>query len=134
MKTAGQILKETRIKENFEIAQVARATKIRPLYLEALEKNNYQKLPSSASARGFIKNYAEFLGLSSSKILALFRRDFNENKSEKVASLETAELNIGRKFTWTPKLTAAVAIGILVFVFISYLIWQYFSLISAPYY
>lgn len=133
MKTAGQILKQIRLEKNLEIDRVAKATKIRPVYLEALEEDDYQKLPSTTSARGFIKNYAEFLGLSSTEILAIFRRDFDENKSGKISSPETVG-SIKPKFTWTPKLTTAVVVAIFVFLFIFYLIWQYFSLISAPYY
>lgn len=133
MKTTGQILKQTRTKKNLEIDQVAKVTKIRPVYLKALEEDDYQKLPSVTSARGFIKNYAEFLGLSSAELLAIFRRDFDEKKAGKMDPLRKMEL-AGPKFIWTPKLTTAVVVVIFALLFIAYLVWQYFSLVSAPYY
>lgn len=134
MKTAGQILKQTRIKKNLTISHMAKATKIRPVYLKALEGDDYQKLPSPTSARGFLKNYAEFLGLASDEILAIFRRDFDEKKAGKIKPLEALELITKPKFTWTPKLTAILVVAVFVFLFIFWLVWQYFSLISAPYY
>lgn len=134
MKTAGQILKQTRIKKNLSIDQVAKETKIRPVYLRALEEDDYQKLPSSTSARGFIKNYAEFLDLSSAEIIAVFRRDFDEKKGRKISPLGLVESITKPKFTWTPKTTTIVVIAIFVLLFVFYLIWQYFSLTSAPYY
>jgi len=134
MKTAGQILKQTRMKKNLGINQVAKTTKIRLVYLKALEEDDYQKLPSVTSARGFIKNYAEFLGLSPAEVLAVFRRDFDEKKVGKIDSLERVGLMTKSKFVWTPKLTTVVVVAIFALLFILYLVWQYFSLISAPYY
>lgn len=133
MKTAGQILHQARIKKNLAIDQVAKATKIRPSYLQALEKDDYQKLPSVTSARGFIKNYAEFLGLASTGILAIFRRDFDEKKVGKIGFPERMKLTTP-KFTWTPKLTTIIIVAVFVLLFVLWLVWQYYSLVKAPYY
>lgn len=76
----GQRLQEERKKQGFTIEQVAKATKIRSSFLEALEKGDYKVLPSSAYVQGFIKNYAEFLGLPIRDTLALFRREFDERE------------------------------------------------------
>jgi len=132
MKTAGQILKEARVKKNLKINQIAKVTKILPVYLKALEEDNYLKLPSIISARGFLKNYAEFLGVPAEKILAIFRRDFHEKKTSQTELMTT--LADRSKFSWTPKITMAITIAILIILFIFYLIWQYYSLVSAPYY
>lgn len=132
MKTAGQILKETRSSKNLEIEQIAHETKILPLYLQALEEDDYQKLPSFTTARGFLKNYAEYLDLPSENVLAVFRRDFNDKKAE--GDFLKTNLAVKPKFNWTPRITTLVAVGIMVLLFIIYLVWQYRSLISAPYY
>lgn len=132
MKSAGQILKEARIKKKWSLEKVAEVTKIRPLYLQALEDSQFQKLPSTTSAHGFVKNYAECLNLNPQEVLALFRRDYDERKiAREDASLKAAPSS---KFNWTPKLTTLIGLGILAALFIFYLIWQYTSLISAPYY
>lgn len=134
MKTAGQILKQARIRKKLSLNRIARKTKIRPVYLQALEEDDYQTLPSAASVRGFIKNYAEFLGLASNEVLAIFRRDFSEKKIKKFSSPGVRKPIVGLKFTWTPRLTTIAITIIFGLLFLGYLIWQYFSLISAPYY
>lgn len=80
----GQRLSEARQEKNLSIEQVAKATKIRPNFLSAIEKGEYDKLPSFTYAQGFICNYAEFLNLPRDEILALFRREFDEKKHIKV--------------------------------------------------
>lgn len=80
MITAGQRLFEERTKRGLTLEEVARATKIRPSFLSAIEKGEYKKLPSSAYIAGFVKNYAEFLGLPQKEIVALFKREFNERE------------------------------------------------------
>ena len=133
MKTAGEILKQTRKKKRISLKRAAKETKIHFQYLQALEEDNYQKLPSLTSAKGFLKNYAEFLGLSSIKIMALFRRDFAGDKAGKLLSRQKAKPLTGLKLT-KPQLTTIVAILVLGALFLAYLVWQYLSLASAPYY
>ena len=84
MVRVGQKLYETRIHKSLTLEEIAQATKIRPEFLTAIEKGEYNKLPSPAYAQGFVRNYASFLGLSQKEILALFRREFDEKKAFKV--------------------------------------------------
>ncbi len=76
----GQKLYDARVHKSLTIEEIARATKIRPRFLVALESGEYDKLPSPAYAQGFVQNYASFLGLSQKEILALYRREFDEKK------------------------------------------------------
>lgn len=84
MVRAGQKLAEERLRRGLTLEDVAKATKIRIAFLSAIEKGEYEKLPSSAYAQGFIKNYTEYLGLSTRTISALFRREFDEEKLYRV--------------------------------------------------
>jgi len=77
---AGQKLHEERILKKLSLEEVAKATRIRTTFLSAIEKGEYHRLPSSAYAQGFVRNYAEYLGLPEKEILALFRREFDEEK------------------------------------------------------
>lgn len=78
MISVGERLALERKRKGIAIEEVSKATKIRPQFIEALEKGNYKALPSSAYIQGFIRNYSSFLGLPSKEIAALFRREFNE--------------------------------------------------------
>lgn len=84
MVRVGQRLKEARLEKGLSLEQVAEGTKIRSSFLTAIEKGEYNRLPSASYAQGFVRNYAEFLGLPKREILALFRRDFDEEKIYKV--------------------------------------------------
>ncbi|MBI4080264.1 MAG: helix-turn-helix domain-containing protein [Candidatus Levybacteria bacterium] len=81
---AGQRLREERLLKGLSLEDVSLGTKIRSSFLSAIEKGEYNKLPSSAYAQGFVRNYAEFLGLPKREVLALFRREFDEEKVFKV--------------------------------------------------
>jgi transcriptional regulator with XRE-family HTH domain len=61
--TIGVRLKRAREERRLTIPQAASATRIRSHYLEALEKDDLSRVPSAAQARGFLRIYAEFLGL-----------------------------------------------------------------------
>ena len=67
--TPGSILKSTRESRNLHIAQVAKVTRISVRYLDALERDALDELPSPVHARGFLRTYAEFLGLDAIQLL-----------------------------------------------------------------
>lgn len=81
MKSVGEIFKKTRTEKKLTFEDVEKKIKIRAKFLKALEDNDYQKLPSTVYIKGFIRNYSEFLGLSSEKVLMVFRRQFDEKRS-----------------------------------------------------
>jgi cytoskeletal protein RodZ len=80
----GQKFREERLRRSLSIEDVSRGTKIRPSFISAIERGDYHKLPSPSYAKGFVRNYAEYLGLSSREMLALFRREFDVEKNIKV--------------------------------------------------
>ncbi len=61
--TIGQRLKRLRLERKLTLEQVFEATRIRPHYLEALENDDFSVMSSAAQGRGFLRLYAEFLGL-----------------------------------------------------------------------
>lgn len=68
----GELLRETRQKRNATIAEVAAATRIKPAFLEALEDDDYSRLPGPAYVTGFMRNYAQYLGLHPDDVLQDF--------------------------------------------------------------
>lgn len=80
----GQKLHELRLSKGLSLEDVTRETKIRPAFLNAIERGEYHKLPASSYAQGFIANYAEYLGLSKREALALYRREFDDIKAYRV--------------------------------------------------
>ncbi len=131
MKTAGQMLQETRLSKRLDYADVARITKIRPQFLEIIENDNYKQLPSGAVAKGFIRNYAEFLGLKPDYISAIFRRDFVENERGEIIPRGMAN-PINKVSIWTPKTTVIAGVIALFLALGIYLIYQFNVLVGPP--
>lgn len=132
MKTVGQILKKARQEKKISLAELEGATKIRLAHLKALEADQYEKLPSITSAKGFIKNYAEFLGLSASSVLAVFRRDFTQDKKGRIIPQTVFEPINRPILAWTPRLTIILVVAAFFTLFLGYLAYQYLSLIRPP--
>ncbi len=72
VKELGQMLREARERKGVTLSDAQQATKIRQLFLQALETENYGVLPPPFYIRGFIKNYAIYLGLDPREAVQLF--------------------------------------------------------------
>ena len=59
----GNSLREARLRQQLDFLQAEQATKIRGKYLRALEEEQFDVLPSQTYVKGFLRNYAEYLGL-----------------------------------------------------------------------
>ena len=70
--TIGQILKKAREAQNLSLEEAFQATHIRLRFLEALENDQRQALPSDVQGRGFLRMYAEYLNLPPQPLLDLW--------------------------------------------------------------
>jgi hypothetical protein len=59
----GNSLREARLRQGFELPRVEADTKIRAKYLRALEEEHFEVLPGDTYVKGFLRTYAEYLGL-----------------------------------------------------------------------
>jgi hypothetical protein len=59
----GNSLREARTRRSIDFPQAEQATKIRVRYLRALEDERFEQLPSPTYVKGFLRTYAEYLGL-----------------------------------------------------------------------
>jgi cytoskeleton protein RodZ len=69
----GETLREARMRQQVDIAEVERATKIRTKYLRALENEEFDLLPGPTFARSFLKTYAQHLGLDARVLVEEYR-------------------------------------------------------------
>lgn len=114
------------------LEEVEKHTKIRSELVEALEKDDYPKLPPTTFIQGFIKNYGKYLHLDTDKLLAVFRRDYETKKHPPVV-LESLASPIGNhKFHLTPSRVFGMVIGLIVLGFFAYLWIEYHQFIGAP--
>ena len=77
MQTVGEILRAEREKKGVTIKDVESATNIRALYLSAIEDNQFSVAPGEVYLKGFIRNYANYLGLDGQEMVNLYRQQIN---------------------------------------------------------
>ena len=64
----GALLEKKRREKGLSLRDVEQATKIRTRYLEGLEREDYDMLPDAVYVQGFLKTYANFLGLDGERL------------------------------------------------------------------
>lgn len=72
--TLGEKLKQAREARGISISEVAEQTRISPLYLESIEKDDYKPLPGGIFNKGFVKSYAKFVGIDDQEALQDYSR------------------------------------------------------------
>lgn len=70
----GQKLADARRQQGLSVEQVAAETKLSVRYVQALEANDYAALPGTTFVRGYIRRYADMLGIASDVLVAAFDR------------------------------------------------------------
>jgi cytoskeletal protein RodZ len=78
----GTSLRQARQHRALEIADVERETRIRAKYLVALEEERFAVLPGIAYVRGFLRTYAEFLGLDGNLLVDEYNQRFAPPEDE----------------------------------------------------
>jgi cytoskeletal protein RodZ len=69
----GEILQVARERKGVDLFRAERDTKIRAKHLAALESDDYAELPGAVYTKGFLRNYAVYLGLDAEEVLARWR-------------------------------------------------------------
>lgn len=77
----GIFLKKSREERHIELDEVVEATRIRRHNLEAIENEEWSKLPSQVFIKGFLKSYAEFLGLDKETVIHHYLRTSSFEKT-----------------------------------------------------
>lgn len=75
MDGVSALLRQAREKKGLDISLVSKDLRIRQEFLRAIEEERYGDLPGQAYALGFVRGYAEFLGLDSAEIVRRFKQE-----------------------------------------------------------
>lgn len=87
----GPILEKKRLEKGLSLKEVEQATKIRTRYLEGLEREDPTSLPDPVYARGFLKTYANFLGLNGEQLSREFRDHRAPRRERQLNSYEVPQ-------------------------------------------
>lgn len=127
MKTVGEIIHSARIKQDLSLDRLSHLTKIDIKYLEAIEKNDFDTLPSETFAKGFIRNIATRLDKNPDELIAIFRRDYRHQDSEQ--SLKALKQK-RQHFSVEPSRLFPYLAGVTVF--LVYLVFQFRAVLTPP--
>ena len=121
---ASSLLKNTRLDKEWELADISKKIKVPVKYLEAIENEQINCFPQEPYCSLIIKDYADYLGLNGTDVLAIFRRDFEQKRKSK-STTKTS-------FAFTPRFTFMVSIIAIVLLFSIYLISEYYKFHQPP--
>src|SRR3989440_10746425 len=65
----GEELRREREIRGISLKEIADATKISKRFLEAIERNDHKTLPAPVFTRGFVREYARYLGLNAEEMV-----------------------------------------------------------------
>jgi len=126
----GNILKTARQQTGLSLKMVAKHISIDKKYLEAIEKDDWQKLPGEVYAKNFLKKYCEFLKINQNelnidweKISCFKHKNHKESFTKKTRIFDFLNL---------PKTLRITLIAIITLIIVIYLIWQINQIIRAP--
>ncbi len=117
----GAALREMRMAHNADLATVASTLRIRQVYLQAIEDGRFGDLPGPTYAAGFVRAYAEFLGLEIPEVMRRYR-DVTRDGATQAPLVAPSPVVEGRMPTGFILLMAAVLAGI------AYGTWYYLTL------
>jgi cytoskeletal protein RodZ len=118
----GNSLREARVRRGIDFAQAELATKVRGKYLRALEEEHFEVLPAETYVKGFLRTYAEYLGLDGQLYVDEYNSRFviGEEQSEARARRSAARpQRRHRRIETNVVLGALAAIAILMVIVIS---------------
>jgi cytoskeleton protein RodZ len=81
----GNSLREARLRQHLDFPELEHATKIRSRYLRALEEEQFDTLPAETYVKGFLRAYAEYLGLDGQLYVDEYNSRYVVGEDEPVA-------------------------------------------------
>jgi hypothetical protein len=86
----GSDLRRARTRREIELSEVEAATRIRRRFLHAIEREEWDALPGGVYTRGFIRTYANFLGLDGDRLADDYRHEVEDARRPEAAVAASA--------------------------------------------
>jgi hypothetical protein len=110
----GSSLREARLRQDLDFPAIEAATKIRGKYLRALEDEQFSQLPAQTYVKGFLRTYAEYLGLDGELYVDEFNSRFVVGEEElPIRVRRTAQPHVRKRVAANVLLAALVGIALL---------------------
>jgi len=130
--TVSEQLRSARQAKKLKLSLIAKKLNINEKYLEALEKGEYDKLPSGVYGKNFLREYALFLGLDYNQLAADFETEINILEPKRQKELFSKQVIKKRYFLAMPKILKNILIFLTVCVCFVYLGYRINKIVSPP--
>jgi cytoskeleton protein RodZ len=110
----GSSLRAAREQRQLQLPQIERATRIRAKYLMALEEERFDVLPGTAYAKGFLRTYADFLGLDGARFVDEFNERFAPEELPEAAPPVRIQRPRRLLGSWLVVIPLAVGVGLFI--------------------
>jgi cytoskeletal protein RodZ len=114
--TIGEKLQEARRRKGKSLKEIENILRIRASYLEALEKDNFEKIPGFAYAKAFLKSYANYLGLDAESLVSELEKVY---KKEPLPSFpqrrEIVSMPRNKRWIWLAISIAFLVLALIIF-------------------
>ena len=122
-----------RERKGVDLYRAERDTKIRARYLAALERGDYRELPGAVYTKGFLRNYALYLGLDPDEVLLQWRRERGDPREPQAVIAVPRPIAAPRRgLTFSPSLIVFALLVFFVFAFGVYLSVQLLRFAKPP--
>ncbi len=133
VQNVGDLLREKRKQLGKDIKEVSEFTKIRAEYLLALETGNYDKFASDVYAKGFLKKYAKYLGISPERAAAMYRRESNPKNNDLIHNTDYLKKKLsGGSIELSPTRVFTILAVLALIGFALYLVSQVGTVLQPP--
>jgi cytoskeleton protein RodZ len=126
MTPVGETLRRTRLKRNLQLEEISNELKISTRFLQAIESDQYDKLPGGIFAKSFVRQYARLLGLDEEDIAGRVQQvlapevpqPVQKAKQASVAPIQVPKVDewerVGdKRFRWSGWLSAVVLVAVM---------------------
>src|SRR5918911_1399737 len=118
----GGSLREARLKRGLTPADVQKAIRIRDRYLQALEEERWEVLPGDAYVKGFLRTYADYLGLDGNLYVDEYNNRFAHDEEPMFVPERLARS--GPRLDGGGLLRPVVVVGVLVAIVAAVAAWR----------
>lgn len=130
VKLPGAVLRQARERKGMSVAAVAQSLRLDISVIEALERDEYAKLPGAAYICGYLRGYARLLNMAPEPLITEFQRINGEEAPAQYLKhtslkekIDTGHSHNGRK---------AILLGLAAVIVLAVLWWQPWTLVSMP--
>ncbi|HXZ35431.1 MAG TPA: helix-turn-helix domain-containing protein [Thermodesulfobacteriota bacterium] len=88
--TVGRFFQKSREEKKVTLESVAKETRIKMDFLQAIEDDSFQLIPCEAYIRGFIRNYAKSMHLNAEEVLDLYDLQVEPKKNQAAESADNS--------------------------------------------